>query len=206
MDSEDQHRQKDDKLQRILDAATTVFSQNGYRGATMQEVATEAGVGKGTIYLYFSSKEEMLETVLLDVLERYRDNMAEIVSEGGEPRETLHRLLCYVLEGADRRRGQFSFIFGGLTGMGEDFKRRIFDIKNEMLQILADFMSDSIDSGELRSADPHMMAHVVSGTLNSLAAARLWDDDDLVGGASGCGWSRDLADTAVDCLWKGMQG
>ncbi len=46
-----------DRKGEILDAATLVFGKFGFHGATMEEIAKEAGIGKGTIYGYFSSKE-----------------------------------------------------------------------------------------------------------------------------------------------------
>jgi len=49
----------DRKRNVILDAARTVFSRQGYAGAAVGEVASEAGVAKGTLYLYFKSKEEL---------------------------------------------------------------------------------------------------------------------------------------------------
>src|ERR1700691_4709916 len=43
----------------ILDAARTVFSREGYAASSVEDVADEAGIGKGTVYLYFKSKEEL---------------------------------------------------------------------------------------------------------------------------------------------------
>lgn len=56
---------------RILDAAMTCFLDQGYHATKMQDVAREAGMAKGTLYLYFQSKEEML----LALLQRYFDDI-----------------------------------------------------------------------------------------------------------------------------------
>jgi AcrR family transcriptional regulator len=47
----------------ILDAALRVFGQYGFRRASMDDVAREAGIGKGTIYLSFASKEEVFQAL-----------------------------------------------------------------------------------------------------------------------------------------------
>lgn len=53
-----------DKYEHILKAASEVFLVNGFEKSTVQEIAVKAGIGKGTIYEYFSSKEELFGQVL----------------------------------------------------------------------------------------------------------------------------------------------
>jgi AcrR family transcriptional regulator len=55
---------RESKLQAILDAALTVFSEKGYAEARLDEVAERAGVAKGTIYLYVSSKQSLFEELI----------------------------------------------------------------------------------------------------------------------------------------------
>jgi TetR/AcrR family transcriptional regulator, fatty acid metabolism regulator protein len=61
------------RRRRILDAAVRVFARRGYHGARVGDIATEAGVAHGLLYHYFSSKDEVLETV-------FRDNFGELVA------------------------------------------------------------------------------------------------------------------------------
>ena len=63
---------QEDRRRRILDAAVRVFARRGYHGARVGDIATEAGVAHGLLYHYFSSKDEVLETV-------FRDNFGELV-------------------------------------------------------------------------------------------------------------------------------
>jgi AcrR family transcriptional regulator len=65
-----------DKRRVILDAAVRVFARRGYHGSRVGDIATEAGVAHGLLYHYFSSKDEVLETVFREnfgeLLERFR--------------------------------------------------------------------------------------------------------------------------------------
>jgi TetR/AcrR family fatty acid metabolism transcriptional regulator len=69
-------REKNDKYHRILKAAAKLFAQQGFRQSTVAQVAKEAGVADGTIYLYFKSKEDLLvhhfSTKTHQVFERFR--------------------------------------------------------------------------------------------------------------------------------------
>jgi len=60
------------KRKLILDAAVRVFARSGYHGARVGDIATEAGVAHGLLYHYFSSKEQVLETV-------FRENFGELL-------------------------------------------------------------------------------------------------------------------------------
>ncbi len=67
---------QEEKRKLILDAAVRVFAQSGYHGARVGDIAREAGVAHGLLYHYFSSKEQVLETVFRenfgDLLDRFR--------------------------------------------------------------------------------------------------------------------------------------
>src|SRR5215218_7941214 len=93
-----------DKREAILRAAITVFARNGYFNSKVADIAREAGIADGTVYLYFKSKEEILHSI-------FDRGMEEAITEGRkqfrtvtDPREKLRRIAHLHLErlGADR--------------------------------------------------------------------------------------------------------
>lgn len=204
MVQEDSQGTADEKMNRILEAAMAVFSRDGFRYATIQDVAEAAGVGKGTIYLYFTSKEDLLERMLLAVLEDHRSRIEGVVAGGGTVRGRLERLFSVVLEGADRNRDRFSFLLHGTAGMGEDFKKRVLSFKGDITRILRCLIEEGIDAGEIRPVNAMMMAHLLSGAMDSLAAARLWGPDEMSDTLGGEDWSGETARLALECLWSGV--
>jgi len=90
-------RRKDARPQEILDAALSVFAEKGFAAARMDEIATRAGVSKGTIYLYFESKEAVFRALVQGTLVRRVSDMAAIIRDHKGPiapllRELLLRL------------------------------------------------------------------------------------------------------------------
>lgn len=77
---------------RILDAALEVFSQHGYRGATLDQIAAEAGLSKPNILYYFSGKEDIHVTLLNDLMDTWLAPMRQIDPQG----EPLDEILRYV--------------------------------------------------------------------------------------------------------------
>ncbi len=76
---------KEAKRQRILDAALEVFSEAGYAGTSMDAIALAADVSKPTLYMYFGSKEQLFEAIMLsgrdEMLETFDLSSADMVSD-----------------------------------------------------------------------------------------------------------------------------
>lgn len=68
-------RRKEARPQELLDAALELFAEKGFAATRSEEVAARAGVSKGTLYLYFPSKEELFKAVV-------RNNLATLITEG----------------------------------------------------------------------------------------------------------------------------
>ena len=77
------------KLASILEAAITVFAKHGIRGADVQEIANAAGVGKGTVYRYFGSKQDLFWATNLEVMRRVEQCMDAAILPGASAIRTL---------------------------------------------------------------------------------------------------------------------
>ncbi|MBO9396383.1 TetR family transcriptional regulator C-terminal domain-containing protein [Shimia sp. R9_2] len=77
---------------RILDAALEVFSSHGYRGATLDLIADEAGLSKPNILYYFSGKEDIHVTLLNQLMETWLDPLEDMDAEG----DPLEEIMSYV--------------------------------------------------------------------------------------------------------------
>ena len=71
-------REKEQRIQSILDAAQKVFSEKGYLKATMEEIAWEAEVTKPTVYLYFKTKDDLFYTLMLPLMEDMYQQLEEL--------------------------------------------------------------------------------------------------------------------------------
>jgi TetR/AcrR family fatty acid metabolism transcriptional regulator len=78
-----------EKRDRITEAAISVFAQKGYRASRVADVAREAGVADGTIYLYFRSKEELLLTIFEEKMEDLLSELSEALSGIASPLEQV---------------------------------------------------------------------------------------------------------------------
>ncbi len=91
---------------RILDAADRLLGRFGYRKMTVDDLAREAGIGKGTVYLSFRSKEEIALACIDRMAGRLRMRLESIAAETGPPADRLRRILVLrVMHRFDYARG-----------------------------------------------------------------------------------------------------
>jgi AcrR family transcriptional regulator len=77
----------------ILDAVERLLARYGYKKTTMDDLAREAGIGKGTIYLYFPSKEEVALCSIDRVVDRVYEQLRRIAASGGAAGDRLRQML-----------------------------------------------------------------------------------------------------------------
>lgn len=84
---------RDDMQEMILDAADRLIERFGYKKTTMDDLAKEAGIGKGTIYLHFPSKEEVALSCVDRCQCRVQAALREIAESPGSPQDRLRRMM-----------------------------------------------------------------------------------------------------------------
>src|SRR4051812_7690120 len=82
-------RGRDQKTKQLLEAARRCFLLHGYRRTSIDDVAREAGVAKGTVYLYFRSKEEMFRAVSAGIIRKYLEEAERAADAPGTVEERL---------------------------------------------------------------------------------------------------------------------
>ncbi len=95
------NRKEREKLLRkaeIADAATILFANNGYDSTTLDEIASKSEFGKGTIYNYFNSKEEIYDYIIEDIFLSHLQMLYKADSESKTFRELVERITCDILE------------------------------------------------------------------------------------------------------------
>lgn len=161
----------------IVEAAVAVFSRLGFQRARMEDVARESGLSKGTLYLYYESKDELIGALLESVFDRgMRDLKSALASEGsaGERLRKLGELVSGEMEKLYILLPVW-FEFYAMAARDEGVRRFMKGYFEEYREILAEIVRDGIQRGEFRRVD----AEEVTVTLVSLfeGVTLLWAFD-----------------------------
>jgi TetR/AcrR family fatty acid metabolism transcriptional regulator len=112
-----------DKRRVILDAAVRVFARQGFHTCRVSDIADEAGVAYGLVYHYFSSKDEILDTLFLERWDVMLAAIAEADRSQAEPREKLHAIASFIVESYRRDPELMKVIIVEVTRAANTFGR-----------------------------------------------------------------------------------
>jgi AcrR family transcriptional regulator len=146
--------ERDEKMRAIRAAALDVFSQKGFAGARLDDVASAAGVAKGTIYLYFKSKQDLLEAIVRASIGAFIENIeAMVLSSPASASDLLRGLgkaMAQVVGDPDRRRiAHLVMSEGARFPAIADFYHR--EVMTRGLRIMRAIAEKGRISGEFRS-------------------------------------------------------
>lgn len=161
-------RRKNARPSEIIDAAIDIFTEKGYAAARLDDIAKRAGIAKGTLYLYFDTKEDIFRAAARHAFE---SNLNAICAADSSPltslRERLPELLLRLVGVADENR--FSAIFRMVVGECRLFPdlARIWhdDVASRLLDLIAALVAQAQVRGEVRDGDPRLFAFSITGPL-----------------------------------------
>jgi AcrR family transcriptional regulator len=121
-----------ERERQMLEAAAQLFTQRGYDGVSMDEIAMRVGVTKPMLYAYFGSKEGLFVACIERAAEPVLDIVREAIDPSVAPDERLWRGLLAFFDFVDQHRDEWSTFFVGASGRGEAAAARIGALRREI--------------------------------------------------------------------------
>ncbi len=165
------------RREQILDAALDVFGKKGFAGANVSDIAETAGVGKGTLYLYFRSKEEIFSTIVRE--RSFFPRLAQLSGSGSASlEEVLTRIAEEYLDYAHQYLPIFRMAIADTFLFPEQSEQVYREIVQKGSQVIADYLQDQARQGKIRSlADPVITGRAFMGMLSTYVISQ-----ELLGG------------------------
>jgi len=194
-------RTKEDVLQEfrkseLLSAARTVFSRDGFHDATIDDIAREAGVAKGTVYLYFKSKQEIYLAALRDGVELLNEEMRAEAAIPGAAADRLRRLLTAKITFFDKHRDFFQIFQNEMGNRVQKTMAECKDLYFEQARIVEEVLLDGIKEGSVQKINTRKTAFAVTDLTKGIVLQRV------------LGWSKTRLNDEVEfifsLLWKGI--
>ena len=165
------------RTEEILGAAFRVFSMKGYHNATVDDIAREAGISKGTCYQYFTGKED----IFIASMERTLDTLlAEADAAAGEVKDALMRLGIEGLTFISKYR-DIQFMFMGMIsealGGNERLRLKASEVFARVAGFLARDIEKGITDGVFRPVDPGTVAYALFGIAEVVGNRYVVEED-----------------------------
>ena len=159
-------RRKEARPRELLDAALALFVEKGFAGSTAEDIAARAGVSKGTLYLYFASKEDLLKGLIAQgfsfhVAIEARENAGDMGS-GELLRDVLTAWQSALMEGDAGGILKLVTEVRSFPGLADFWSR---DLIEPVRRLVSQIVVRGIDRGEFRRVDPDVVVHALVSPL-----------------------------------------
>jgi TetR/AcrR family fatty acid metabolism transcriptional regulator len=163
-----------DRHRLLLDAAVSVFARKGYHECRVEDIAREAGVSHGLLYHYFSSKEEVLETIFRETWSQMLEAVRE-VEESGEPvRVQVRKVAAIVLRSWQRDPDLIRVLVREIT-RSPHLQREVEEIQ-AAFAALERIVTRGQREGEFRAdLDARLASQVFYGALEQILTSWVMD-------------------------------
>jgi len=162
----------------IFESAIKVFSNSGYDGAIMDDIAVNAGVAKGTLYYNFKSKEEIFKYTITEGMNVVLKQI-ESATEKEEDSLIKLKILCRVqLSLVYENKDFFKVIMSQLWGR-EIRNLQIREVIQLYINIIEKYLKDAMEQGVIKKSDTSFMAYIFLGTICSTAVYELENKDNI---------------------------
>ncbi len=174
---------KEFREREIVEAARRVFTREGFKKASMEKIAEEAGLAKGTVYLYFPNKDQLISHTVEEGAGRFFGESQERSAAGRTPAEKLRLLVEAMFEHAEEERDFQRALFVELNEWLFDTERRsivdrLIARHDQFMNYIAGIIAEGVSAGEFRAPDPRRAAGYLYHLLGGLFRERLMGISD----------------------------
>ena len=169
------------RTQQIISAAIIVFARLGLSNTRMEDIAQEAELSKGTLYLYFESKDALIAAILTSLMSRELEQARQLLSQDLSTYEKLELVVETFLEDVVQLTPFLSLYFEylSLATREESIRSAIREPYHGLLEVFSALVEQGKASGELRPVDAHEVAVAVGAIMEGTTLLWVYAPDEL---------------------------
>jgi AcrR family transcriptional regulator len=173
-------REKDQRRSAILNAARKLFFEKGFRYVTVENIARKAELSKGSIYLYFRSKEEIYTQILLNDIDKFNKKSSLIFQNGKSAAELVMDFAFIYVDFFLNDRELFRIMMTFMLhtedmNLAETVNQHIIEVTNNTVKIIETILQQGIEKGEFPSdINLRLSRNAMWGLLNGIISLHLF--------------------------------
>jgi AcrR family transcriptional regulator len=173
-------RERESRRSAILMAARKLFFEKGFKTVTVESIARKAELSKGSIYLYYNSKEEIYTQILLIDIDKFHDRISDLLKNSASASEALVRLsdiyVDFFLNDRELFRILMTFMLHTTDmNLPEDLNNHIIKTTNRTINIIEQIFKYGIERGEFPpTINLRIYRNALWGLLNGIISLHLF--------------------------------
>jgi AcrR family transcriptional regulator len=156
----------DVRRRELANEAAAVFDRDGFHNTSVEDIAAAVGLGKATLYHYFTSKHEILFWIHEDFIERMIGRQEARLESPMPAKQMLLAIMEDLLEPAEDRRGQGRVFFEHYAELPDEFAVPIAKKRDRYSGMVEDVIKRGIADGSFRDRDPRLVTLAIFGMCN----------------------------------------
>ncbi len=165
------------RTREILAAAHRLMQSRGVGSVTMGEIAANAGVAKGTVYLYFPGKDHLVQALISQVGEYILADTEAAVSGSGDPLAKVQKVAALLLDYLMRERDLFPIyardLLRGGRGADQGYWLRLQEMEEKFVALVTRLFAEGIESGQFIPASPRLLTFMLRGMVRAVGYYQL---------------------------------
>ena len=160
----------------IQEAVVNLVTRTGTRKVTMDQVAAEAGMSKGCLYIHFRNKKELLESVKTASFKPLVDQVQEILKGSLSPNQKIESIVYQLFSYFDENRGLFRFLLEEREIAQSQAMRQKNSRYRNFVERIAKVLDDGVATGMFRHMDSKKVASIFIEAMIAVTARRLLEE------------------------------
>ncbi len=173
-------RERENRKNAILKAARKLFLEKGFKTVTVESIARKAELSKGSIYLYYNSKEEIYTQILLSDIDKFHNHIADLLQNPSNASEALVRLADIYVDFFLNERELFRILMTFMLhttdmNLPQDLNKQIIKTTNRTIGIIEEIFNYGIERGEFPATiNVRQNRNAIWGMLNGVISLYLF--------------------------------
>ena len=161
---------RDDRKQRLVSCAKSVFAEKGYYAASISEIVQEAGIARGTFYQYFDNKFHIFQSILDSFLQDLEDSIKPVSMSPGaasplvQIRDNLTRVFDLVL----KERDLSQILLHSTSSMDQSMEKRLSDFYDQVAGMIQRSLNLGMAMNLVRPCNPRVTAYAIIGAVKEV--------------------------------------
>jgi len=161
-----------EKPRQIIEAAIRVFARNGYYNSRVSDIAREAGIAAGTIYLYFRTKDEILVTLFREKMAEWVGLVREEIAGARDPLEKIRRIVALHFRMIEAHPALAEVVQVELRQGQKFFRGASAREVSAYFDVIADTLEEGVLAGQIKKELPVKVAtKMLFGAMDQLATS-----------------------------------
>jgi AcrR family transcriptional regulator len=156
----------ENRLEEVLNSAANLFYAKGFHGTTIEDVANDVGMLKGSLYYYINSKEDLLYQLLLTVIERGDEYIAKRIDPSGDPLLQLQKGIEAQIDLIIENQVRVGLFFHEFDALPVKRQQKVLAVMSRYNNRFIELVRKAQEQGKLIGGEPWLIVNGVLGMCN----------------------------------------